>query len=160
MAARLKVWQFRLRTVMLGITVVGFISAGVHYAIPHPEPRYVEVTGILTLDGAPVTSGTVELFYENGEISSGVSNEVGQFRLTSGKQSGALLGKARVAIHKTKRVRVGTLPLPRKCGNSDPNEYITIDDLPPKYKNCLCSNLCWEIKRDTDFISLNLQNEK
>ncbi len=145
---------------MLGVTVLTALFAAAHYAIPKVEPKYVEVTGQLTLDGAPVTSGTVELFYENGEVSSGVSNEAGQFRLTSGKQAGALIGKARVAIHKTRRVRVDSLPLPRLCGNRDPNEYTTIDDLPPKYKDHLYSQLYWEIKRDTAFISLNLQNEK
>ena len=145
---------------MLGVTVLAVLFAAAHYAIPKVEPKYVEVNGQLTLDGAPVASGTVELFYDNGEVSSGVSNEAGQFRLTSGKQSGAHIGKARVAIHKIRRVRVGSLPLARICGNSDPNEYTTIDDLPTKYKSHLYSHQCVEIKRDTDFVSFHLQKNQ
>ena len=61
-------------------------------------PKFVEVTGTVTLDGNPLKAGTVMFFPTDGPASTGPIID-GKFRLySSGEQIGAVPGKHQVAI--------------------------------------------------------------
>ncbi|WP_254511684.1 carboxypeptidase-like regulatory domain-containing protein [Anatilimnocola floriformis] len=61
--------------------------------------QFGDVTGKVTLDGAPLVGATVEFSPEGGSPAYGLTDEAGKYKLQwTAEQSGAQLGKHRVRI--------------------------------------------------------------
>jgi hypothetical protein len=63
-------------------------------------PPLAKSGGVVNYKGAPVPGATVMFNYDNGQISTGSTDDQGKFTLTTGGREGALIGKAKVTIVK------------------------------------------------------------
>jgi hypothetical protein len=76
-----------------------FIAALVALAGCRQDERLGQVHGTITLDGQPLTTGTVRFTPEAGRAASGKIGSDGSYMLgTFGERDGALLGRHKVAI--------------------------------------------------------------
>jgi hypothetical protein len=72
-------------------------------------PKLGQVTGTVTVDGTPVTSGTIMFVPDDGKVSVGSIGTDGRFTLTTfSPDDGAMVGAHKVTIHSTK-VGAGTM---------------------------------------------------
>src|SRR5260370_25590049 len=63
------------------------------------EPKIIEVTGILTYKGTPVTNARVTFIPESGRPSHGETDGEGRFKLNYDKgHDGAIVGKHKVSV--------------------------------------------------------------
>ena len=103
------------------------------------------VTGTVTLDGAPLTQGTVSFTPEKGRGATGQIASDGSFTLTPYKKGdGAVLGPHKVAV----------IAIDRSGAKTDPGGKESVDLnikwlIPQRYGNPGTSGLTFEVKPDT-----------
>ena len=120
-----------LAPILLGVTGCG-----------HRRPTTYPVSGVVTLDGKPVSGATVMLRPEaGGRPAVGTTNERGEFKLTTFQQNdGALPGKYAVSV--VKKITTGMMAGPD--GLSGPVAPGGIKEqwiIPKKYSNAKTSSL-------------------
>ena len=90
------------------IAMLGFVATT---GCDSGGPAIAKVTGKVTLKGAPIKGATVQFHPEKGPMAVGMTDDQGNFTLTTNGRPGAPLGMNNVAISK---------PAPSATGNSMP----------------------------------------
>lgn len=108
------------------------------------RPQRVPVSGIVLIDGKPLTYGFVQVVPENARPSSGKVGPDGRFTLTCYDESdGCVPGTHKAAV-------IGSEPM----GGSAQKWHA-----PPKYQDYTTSGLTVEIKEPTDSLVINISWE-
>jgi hypothetical protein len=115
--------------VMCSVMVLGVLGCN-----GESGPRYIPVTGKVTLDGEPLTGGTVYFFPENeGQSSYGGITKDGTYELYCVDQAGAVMGQHRVSVE-------GPQPV------SEPNAKQPENPVPERYTKPETSEIIKEVK--------------
>jgi hypothetical protein len=105
------------------------------------RPTRVPVSGIVTIDGQPVTRGNIKFVPQNGRPSAGAIGEDGRFTLTCyDGNDGALLGTHRVQIASNRIISDSKI------------EWFA----PPKYADFRTSEINVEITEPVDDLNIDL----
>jgi hypothetical protein len=121
-------------------------------------PQVAPVEGVVKLDGKPV-AGALVIFEPEGESpiqSTGVTDELGQFRLRSNDgREGAVVGSHRVVVRGASSFAVATdkeadevAPVSDSAGDAIPADYLRVDRTP----------LRQEITADANTVTLELSS--
>jgi hypothetical protein len=107
------------------------------------------VSGVVTVNGAPVEKAGVLFMPQSGPFASGTTDAEGKFTLATANRPGALVGEHRVAISKTQTTswQVPGERLPR---------YETKHFLPQKYASPSTSELTAAVIDDDNHFSFDL----
>jgi hypothetical protein len=62
--------------------------------------KLAKATGKVTLNGNPIGGANVTFMFEDGNLSTGITDNDGKFILVTGGREGAFIGKARVTVTK------------------------------------------------------------
>jgi hypothetical protein len=104
------------------------------------------VSGVVTLDGQPLSNVVVTFHSEGGGVASGVTNEQGAYQLRSSVQeSGTVPGNYRVSVD----------PLP-PGDDVDPKEYVEVK-IPARYNQE--SELSAEVKPGSNIFNFDLDSK-
>jgi hypothetical protein len=105
------------------------------------RPSRVPVSGKVTIDGQPVTSGSVSFQPQLGRVAGGQLDEQGRFTLTTfDKGDGCVPGKHAVTVHSTEQLNGNTIRW----------------NVPKKYKNKSTSGLEVTVDGPTDNLEIEL----
>lgn len=139
---------FCLPIVAVGLALVGCTSQG---------PEMADVSGTVTLDGAPVEGAGVVFTPEAGGLPANATTDAsGKFSLE------AMVGSNAVAVTKTREVG-GAAPAadmeegasPENMGENAQLEYL----VPKKYGLAKTSGLKFDVKKGMDAVSLELSSK-
>lgn len=108
--------------------------------------RLAEISGVVTLDGKPLSQGRVLFVAERGPGANGSIDEQGRFTLATDGRAGATVGKHRVAV-------VSVRKLPPPPGESTAAAVWLI---PQHYGNPDQSGLTFDVKEDAGNIRIEL----
>lgn len=111
-------------------------------------PKYVKVTGTVTLDGKPLTAGDVYFFPEasDGQSSYGGIKPDGSYELYCVEQVGAVIGRHRVSVE-------GPQPI------SETGAVQPVDPVPEKYSRPDTSEIVKEVTDSENVINLELTSK-
>jgi hypothetical protein len=79
-------------------------------------------TGTVTYQGEVAADAVVTFNYEDGQIASGVTNDTGQFEMTTASRKGAPVGKAKVLVTK-----ISSGGMPQMPANPTPEAMFEMD---------------------------------
>ncbi len=111
------------------------------------------VSGVVTLDGKPVEQATVLFKPESGPVAYGQTDSAGRFELTTAGRKGAVPGKHKVSITKTKVTGVGNDEM------VDPEKVKTEWIVPQKYTDPEQSGLTAEVARGKTSFEFQLKSK-
>ena len=111
------------------------------------------VSGVVTLDGKPVDQATVLFKPESGPVAYGQTNADGRFELSTAGRKGAVPGKHKVSITKTKVSGVGNDEM------VDPEKVKTEWIVPQKYTDPEKSGLTAEVARGKTAFEFDLKSK-
>lgn len=146
-------------TVWLGLAVL-FSGCGGGTPSGKPLPKTVAVSGLLSLDGKPLSSAVVT-FVPTGSTKgvecTGVTDDAGKFTLTQLRgESGAPPGEYRVVVNRY--VKTGGVPVALGAGEF-PADVGAVESLPPRYSSPTESSLTATVPEKGGEIPLNLKGK-
>jgi len=136
--------RYRYPSLAVSLVILA-ISLFVAYG-PDDRPYRVPVSGIVRIDGKPLTSGTILFIPEDGAHASiGAISDMGRFTLTCfDGNDGAVPGSHRMEIAPSQAPEEGDPPW----------------TVPQKYTNCETSGLTAVISGRTDDLLVNLKTDR
>lgn len=106
------------------------------------------VSGVVTLDGKPVTRGTVSFSpATSGQKAVGIIDESGNYELSTNRETGLEAGTYSAAVSSRERGQVD-----ESGGPPMPGKYL----VPQKYSNANTSGLTFEVQRGSNTIDIAL----
>lgn len=111
------------------------------------------VSGVVTLDGKPVEQATVLFKPETGPVAYGQTDAAGRFELSTAGRKGAVPGKHKVSITKTKVTGVGNDEM------VDPEKVKTEWIVPQKFTDPDKSGLTAEVARGKTTFEFHLKSK-
>ena len=120
--------------------------------------KLTKATGKVTFNGNPISGATVTFMFEDGNLSSGITDNEGKFKLVSNAREGAFTGKAKISVTKFNSGRAGVTPETAKpedmfkgfdAKNSDAmkKQAKPTNELPDRYNSTETSGLSEEVQK-------------
>ncbi len=137
-----------LLLVLGGMVFACAVGAGCRSGI-----ELLPVSGVVTLDGKPVEQATVLFKPETGPVAYGQTDSAGRFELSTAGRKGAVPGKHKVSITKTKVTGVGNDEM------VDPEKVKTEWIVPQKFTDPEKSELTAEVARGKTTFEFHLKSK-